>query len=195
MKELSRQAKGAIAEHYIVMRLLARGYAAANINFTVENSKAIDIFCSNNSLDSIIAIQVKSSFNDSKSFNIGLTHGDFCTNGIFDDAKAMTSLERKIVGPWIFVNVDTTADIPQFKTYILTREQVIKLSFESEKWYINDVYHANPLKDKGNVALVLGWVEGYDTQAITTGKRQRKQFKNPYKQGEFLEAWHNLGLD
>lgn len=195
MAELSRQAKGAIAEHYIVMRLLARGYAAANINFTVENSKAVDIFCSNNLLDSIIGIQVKSSFNDSKSFNIGLTHGDFCTNGIFDDAKAMASLEQKIVGPWIFVKVDTTSDIPQFRTYILTREQVIKLSFESEKWYINDVYHANPLKDKGNVALVLGWIEGYDTPAVTTGKRQRKLFKNPYKQGEFLEAWHNLGLD
>lgn len=195
MANLSKQVKGAIAEHYIVMRLLSRGYIASNTNLTVENSKSIDILCSNDNLKSFIAIQVKSSFDGGKSFNVGMVHGDFCTNGIFDDNKAMRSLEERIVCPWIFVNVDNTNDIPIFRTFILSREQTIKLIFESEKWYINDVHHANPLKPTGTVALVLGWLEGYDTSAITTGKRQRKHFSNPFNPGEFEEAWGNLGFD
>lgn len=194
MSKLSNQAKGAIAEHYIVMRLLARGYVASNVNFSVKNSEAADILCSNEKFNKIVAVQVKSSFDSSKSFNIGLSHEDFCVDGVFDDNKALLALEQKIVCPWIFVYVDTSADIPSFRTFILKREQVIKLAFESEKWYINDVSHASPLNPKGSVSLVMGWVEGYDTPA-TTGKRSRKLFKNPYAVGEFEEAWHNLGID
>ncbi len=195
MAKLSKQAKGAIAEHYIVMRLLAHGYVASNVNFSVKNSRAADILCSNNAFNTIIAIQVKSSFDSSKSFNIGLTHEDFCVNGVFDDNKALQVLEQKIVCPWIFVNVDTSKSIPTFRTFILKREQVIKLAFESEKWYVNDVYHALPLNPKGTVALVLGWLEGYDTPAAIGKNRHRKQFKNPFNVGEFEEAWQNLGID
>ena len=195
MENLSRQSKGAIAEHYVVMRLLARGYIVANINCTVENNKAADIFCSKDSMNAI-AIQVKSSFNDGKSFRIGLCHEDFCVNGAFDEAKAMKSLEDKIVCPWIFVNVNTTSDIPTFRTFILKREHVIRLAFESEKWYVNEVFHAKPLNPKGSVALVLGWIEGYDTPAAT-GKCRRDRFSNPFpnSQIKFEEAWDNLWSD
>lgn len=196
MEDLSRQSKGAIAEHYVIMRLLARGYTAANINFTVNNCKSVDILCSNPKLNKIIPIQVKSSFNKSKSFNIGLQHEDFCVNGAFDEEKALKSLEGKIVCPWIFVDVNTSFDIPTFRTFILTKKQVIKLAFESEKWYLNDVFHANPLNPKGNVALVLGWIEGFDTTA-RDGVHWRHHFSNPYPntQMKFEEAWDNLWLD
>lgn len=196
MVNINRQSKGAIAEHYIVMRLLARGYAAVNINFTVKNSKYADILCSNDNLKKITGIQVKSSFDKSRSFNIGLTHEDFCVDGIFNDEKAMKSLEEKVVCPWIFVNVDTSSEIPTFRTYILKREQVIKLAFESEKWYINDVYHETTLNPKGNVAIILEWIKGCDTSA-KDGKRWRRHFHNPFPQTQFNfeEAWHNLGLD
>jgi len=195
MVELSKQAKGAIGEHYVVMRLLARGYSVANVNFTVKNTKSVDIFCSNESLNKIIGLQVKTSFDDSKSFNTGLTHGEFMTNGVFDDAKAISALENKVICPWIFVDVQTSSQPPEFKVFVLNREQVIKLVFESEKWYINDVIHANVLKDSGTVALVKKWLEGQDTPAVTTGKRQHKKFTNPYAIGQFIEAWENLGLD
>ena len=81
MINLDRQTKGAIAEHYVVMRLLARGYAAANINMTVGNTKYFDIMCSNPVTCKAINIQVKSSYDNSRSFNIGLCHKDFmvCT--------------------------------------------------------------------------------------------------------------------
>jgi len=171
--------------------MLAKGYAAANANMSVGNSKLFDIFCSTSDLKKMVAVQVKSSFDKSRSFNIGLTHKDFLTNGIFDDTKAMQSLESKIRCTWIFVDVQTSEIIPRFRLFIMTREQVIKLAFESEKWYINDVQHKNTLKETGNVALVLGWIEGYDTQATTT----RRFFKNPFTIGQFEEAWENLGLD
>jgi len=190
MITLDNQSKGAIGEHYVLMRMLAKGYAAANANMSVGNSKFFDIFCSTHDLKKMTAVQVKSSFDKSRSFNIGLTHKDFLTNGIFDDTKAMQSLERKIRCAWIFVDVQTSDTIPQFRLFILTREQVIKLSFESEKWYVNDVLHKAPLKETGNVALALGWIEGYDTQATTT----RRFFKNPFAIGQFEEAWENLGL-
>lgn len=194
MVELSSQSKGAIAEHYVIMRLLARGYIASNINFTVKNSKWADILCSKG-FDAPIFIQVKSSFNNSRSFNIGMTHGDFCTNGVFDDAKALRSLKEKIVCPWIFVNIDNSSEKPSFRTFILSKDQVIKLAFESEKWYINDVQHKNQLKPGGNVAIVIEWLEGCDTPEKTTGVYRHKRFSNPFKPGEFEEAWHNLGLD
>ena len=94
------------------------------------------------------------------------------------------------------LNVDTSSDIPIFRTFILKREHVIKLVFESEKWYLNEVYHANPLNPKGSVALVLGWIEGYDTPAIN-GNHWRHHFSNPFPNTKikFEEAWENLGLD
>lgn len=195
MIELSRQSKGAIAEHYVIMRLLARGYIASNINFTVKNSKWADILCSKDAFGSLIPIQVKSSFNNARSFNIGLTHGDFCTNGVFDDTKALNSLKEKIVCPWIFVNVDNSSKNPTFRTFILSKDQVIRLAFESEKWYINDVRHQKPLQPSGKVTIVIGWLEGFDTPEKTTGAYQHERFSNPFKPGEFEEAWHNLGLD
>lgn len=179
MAILDNQSKGAIGEHYVLMRMLAKGYAAANANMSVGNSKFFDIFCSTPDLDRIAAVQVKSSFDESRSFNIGLTHKDFMTNGEFDDVKALESLKNKIRCAWIFVDVQTSNSNPQFRLFVMTREQVIKLAFESEKWYINDVQHKAPLRDTGKVVLVLGWIEGYDTQATTT----RKFFKNPFTIG------------
>ena len=193
MVELSSQSKGAIAEHYVIMRLLARGYIASNINFTVKNSKWADILCSKDAFGALI--QVKSSFNNARSFNIGMTHGDFCTNGVFDDAKALRSLKEKIVCPWIFVNVDNTSDKPTFRTFILSKDQVIKLAFESEKWYINDVRHKKPLQPGGTVAITLRWLEGLDTEEKKARAYQHGRFSNPFKPKEFEEAWHNLGLD
>lgn len=195
MVELSSQSKGAIAEHYVIMRLLARGYIASNINFTVKNYKWADILCSKDAFGALIPIQVKSSFNNARSFNIGMTHGDFCTNGVFDDAKALRSLKEKIVCPWIFVNVDNTSDKPIFRTFILSKDQVIKLAFESEKWYINDVRHKKPLQPGGTVAITLGWLEGLDTEEKKARAYQHGRFSNPFKPKEFEEAWHNLGLD
>lgn len=194
MTDLSRQVKGAIGEHYVIMRLLARGYNASNINFTVKNAKSADILCGDKSLNTIKPIQVKTSFDKSRSFNTGLTHGDFCTNDIFDETKSMQALEKKIVGPWIFVNVDTSTEIPTFRTFILTQEQVIKLTYESEKWYINDVHRVKKLQPTGTVALSLEWLEGKDSKAIKTGKRQRERFNNPYDEGAFEEQWKNLGI-
>ena len=195
MVELSSQSKGAIAEHYVIMRLLARGYIASNINFTVKNSKWADILCSKDAFGALIPIQVKSSFNNARSFNIGMTHGDFCTNGVFDDAKALRSLKEKIVCPWIFVNVDNTSDKPTFRTFILSKDQVIKLAFESEKWYINDVRHKKPLQPGGTVAITLRWLEGLDTEEKKARAYQHGRFSNPFTPKEFEEAWHNLGLD
>lgn len=178
------------------MRLLARGYIVANVNFSLENSRAVDIFCSNGSLKNIIAVQVKSIFDESKTFRIGLSHEDFCVNGVFDEAKAMKSLEEKIVCPWIFVHVDTSAEIPAFRIFILKREMVIRLALESEKWYLNEVFHKGPLNPKSSVAIVLAWLEGYDTPA-KAGKSWRNHFSNPYPNTKFRfeDAWENLGLD
>lgn len=191
MAELDRQAKGAIGEHYVLMRMLAKGYTAANINMSVGNAKFFDIICGNPSTNKIVQVQVKSSFNGAKSFNLGLSHKHFLTNGAFDDEKAMESLDKKIRCPWIFVNVDTKSAIPKFKLFVLSREQVIKLAFESEKWYINDVDHSAQLSENGTVALILGWIEGHDTAATN----KQRFFKNPFSVGQFEEAWENLGLE
>lgn len=191
MIELSRQSKGAIGESYVLLRMLARGYTAANLNLSVSNLKSFDLICGNSDMSKYVPVQVKASFDKSRSFNIGLTHGDFMTNGAFDETKAMHSLSKKISCPWIFVNVDTSTPIPHFRLFVLNAEQVIKLTYESEKWYLNDVTRKLPLKESGNVALVLGWIEGYDTTQTNT----RKFFKNPFSIGQFEEAWENLGIE
>lgn len=189
--ELSRQSKGAIGESYVLLRMLARGYTAANLNLSVSNTKSFDLICGNSDMSKYVPVQVKASFDKSRSFNIGLTHGDFMTNGVFDETKAMQSLKEKIRCPWIFVNVDTSTPIPQFRLFVLSAEQTIKLAYESEKWYINGVQHVKALADNGTVALVLGWIEGFDTQPSKT----RVLFKNPFSVGHFEEAWENLGID
>lgn len=191
MVELDRQVKGAIGEYYVLMRMLAKGYTAANINMSVGNAKFFDIICGNPSTNKFVPVQVKSSFNGARSFNLGLSHKHFLTDGAFDDAKAMQALHEKIRCPWIFVNVDTSSKIPQCTLFIMSQEQVIKLAFESEKWYINDVERSGQLSDNGTVALALGWIEGHDTSATN----KRRFFKNPFSVGRFEEAWENLGLE
>jgi len=76
MVSLDNQSKGAIGEHYVLMRMLARGYAAANANMSAGSSKYSDIFCGKPNLGKIAAVQVKSSFDGSRSFNIGLAYKD-----------------------------------------------------------------------------------------------------------------------
>lgn len=190
MATLDRQTKGAIAEHYVVMRLLAMGYAAANINMTVGNSKYFDIMCSNPINCKTINIQVKSSYNISRSFNIGLTHDDFMVDNKFNHDKAMESLKRKIRCPWIFVNVDIIDDKPVFQVYVMTKEDVINLTYESERWYIEDIQRTKMLSGNGTVALKLDWIDVDD-------KRRNKlpSFVNTIKSGVYKEAWHKLELD
>lgn len=51
MASLDNQSKGAIGEHYVLMRMLARGYAADNANMSIGTTKFFDIFCSTPDLE------------------------------------------------------------------------------------------------------------------------------------------------
>ncbi len=180
---------GAVGEHQVISRLLLMGYHAAILNMAVNNFKNVDIFCENDN-NQHAAIQVKTT--RSNSFNLGITHKEFFdVNGNVDLAKGLKYLEKKIVGPWVFVQLIGTDEDPQFKFFILSREQMIKMTYDSEKWYLTAFEREHQLKETGGIFLSVSWLHGEGMAANT----KRPGWLNPFSGIDFEEEWPNLWVE
>ncbi len=115
--QYATQAKGAIGEMYISMRLLLLGHDVANTNFTVKNTANYDLLCRKDGKGQASPLQVKTSF--SYSFRVGMTHGDFMdANGDFDEAKGRRRAEEKVQCAWAFVECNGAPSNPEFRVFI-----------------------------------------------------------------------------
>lgn len=191
MANIPHNVLGAIGEHQVLSRLLLLGYDAAITNLSVLNTKGCDILCRDQK-GRFNAIQVKTTCD--LSFNTGITHKEFYDdNGQLDFAKGRNTLEMKIVGPWVFVQVGGSSVYPTFKFYILSRSQVIDMIFSNEEWYLTGYRRTSYPKGSGPIHLYATWLDGNGVAANSN----HKEWVNPFAAlaVKFEDAWHNLWID
>lgn len=189
MANINRNNLGAIGEHQVLSRLLLLGYQAAITNMSVNNMENIDILC-RDSNNHYAAIQVKTTM--ANDFNVGICHKRFFDEqGKIDLATGLKYLESKIVGPWVMVQINGTDMNPIFKFFVMSRKQVIKMIYESEKWYLTDFNRKKPVSGNGGIYLSVYWLNGHGVPANNT----HKEWINPFTGHNFENQWKNLWID
>lgn len=189
MAQIQKNSIGAVGEHQTLSRLLLLGYQAAITNLSVQNTESTDILCRDDK-GRFAAIQVKTTLDNS--FQTGISHKVFFDEqGNLDLAKGRKSLEKKIVGPWVLVQVGGTQVCPTFNFFVLSRLQVIELIYSNEVWYLTRFNRKSPLKGNGPVCLYAAWLQGHGVPA----NANHQEWVNPFAQLSMAEAWHNLWID
>lgn len=150
MNQLTKQALGGCGEYEVLSRLTLHGWHACISNMTQTNFQAIDIFCHHPQLNKIVGIQVKTTTKNS--FPVGLTMGDIRKG----------NWRSKITGPWVFVQISGTIDKPNFRFFVLSQSEMIKMVEVTHDWYINQWTRNTPLSDNGVVCISLKWLEKKD---------------------------------
>ena len=163
LKSLSKLELGTLGENLVLEKLKKLGYDAVNANTIKNNYKAIDLICTNPQNSQSVGIQVKTTFGSN--VPIGMT-----IENSFRDI-----LEKKIVGPWVFIHIDKQGE---FRFFILSKEEMITLTHESNNWYVNEwktTFRKNPIKLTSACGLCIKWLEG-------EGEKENSRhyaFKNP----------------
>lgn len=165
---LNKKQLGAIGENLVQTKLMQLGLNVVNANIIRPDYEAIDLICSLPGSKNAACIQVKTC-RDSN-FPIGMTLGK-CTEDY---------LKEKIKGPWVFVHVSGEGVKMEFRYYILTREEMIALSSESNFWYVNrwkTTYRSKPVNLKNACGLELKWLMGKGEE----DNYKHEAFINPIK--------------
>ena len=125
-KNVSNQMLCAIGENLVSAHLIANGWPTSNVNHSINNFKGIDLYCQKGIDNSeVIGIQMKTSTKDS--FPTGFSCGQSIN---------LNLLQQKIVGPWIFVHVQSLVPL-KTDFYIIPRKAVIDIIYQSHNWYLN----------------------------------------------------------
>lgn len=166
---LSKKQLGAIGENLVQTKLMQLGLNVVNANIIRSDYEAIDLICSLPGSKKTIGVQVKTSRNSN--FPIGMTLGK-CTEDC---------LKEKIKGPWVFVHTSGEGINMEFQYYILTREEMIALSSESNFWYVNrwkTTYRSKPVNLNNACGLELKWLMGKGEE----DNYKHEAFMNPLKE-------------
>jgi len=148
-KKLRKSQLCAIGENMVAVKLLQNGLDAIVANQSINNCQSYDLICVDPETGKTKLVQVKTSVENN--IPVGLSLGD-CTQEI---------LEKKIVGPWVFVHVTEANNDLDFQFYLLTRKEVIKLIYESNYWYLNK-WHRNGrlINLKSPCGVYVSWLNG-----------------------------------
>ncbi|MCK9450760.1 MAG: hypothetical protein M0Q90_03640 [Bacteroidales bacterium] len=179
---------GAIGENVVISKLLEHGWVAFNVNSTIKNFKSIDLVCirmeEGTWKHKSVLVQVKTLKRHKPNAKLNFPTG-------FDifSSKDKTYLDVNIKGPYVFVVANPSETGYIFEYYILSRNQMKELLYESNKWYIS-WERENPIKEKGVTAgLLLHWIEGYGDKAV----KGRMEFVNPLaKHKSCKDNWNNI---
>ena len=170
---------GAIGEHMAAAQLMLQGWDAFNANTSITNMCSIDLICLNEQKQTAL-IQVKTTVESS--FPTGLT---------MEQAKNRAEIEKHVAGPWIFVKKKGDKSAAQFKYYILSREDAIELSFQSNDWYLHKVDRGQKsVNEKSVCAIQEEWLNGKDYKAP---RLNAETFVTPLKKSA-QDDWNSIWL-
>lgn len=148
LKSLTKLELGTLGENLVFEKLKKFGYDVVNANTIKNNYEAIDLICTNSKNNQSIGIQVKTTLGSN--IPIGMT-----IKNSFRDI-----LEKKIIGPWVFIHINKKGE---FRFFILSREEMITLTQESNNWYVNEwksSFRKSPIKLTNACGLCVKWLEG-----------------------------------
>lgn len=182
---------GYIGETYAQMQIRVHGGDVFNANYTYNNYASIDLVCINRELPETekpwkprtAFVQVKTT--KEKAFPTGFTI-DQCLDKEF--------LNENVLGPWVFIAMDSLDDLSSVRCYVLTREQVIKLAYESHDWYKNKWKREKDIQGTAVAALQEEWLYG-EIKKCEGATPKHPAFENPLKGEHTLEAWDNIWKD
>lgn len=178
MSNINKSLLGAIGENMVQTKLMQLGFNAINTNTIRANCENIDLICFQPGRKDTVCIQVKTC--QGNNFPIGLTLAQ-CTK---------ENLENKIQGPWVFVHVTGEGLNMEFQYYILTREEMISLTYESNNWYINNwkpTYRLKPVNLNNACGIKLTWLEAQGEN----DNYKHQAFSNPLKISA-QNQWHKI---
>ncbi len=176
--EISNQMLCSIGESLVSAQLIAHGWPTANVNSSIQNFKGIDLFCQKGSSSpDVVGIQVKTTMK-----------GGFLTGISCGVAADLEALNKKIIGPWVFVHI-LSLDPLSANYYVLTRAQVIDILYQSHQWYLYEWNRqsTDSLK-KSPAAIEISWLKGNGDSSI----KAQTPFINPYPNDMFLGEWENI---
>ncbi|MDE6322504.1 MAG: hypothetical protein K2L46_05490 [Paramuribaculum sp.] len=176
----SNQLLCAVGENLVCAQLMARGWPCVNLNNSINNFKGIDLYCQHG-LEStdIIGIQIKTSAKSS--FLVGLTN---------EEASDRALLNKKIIGPWIFVHIKT-ADPLDVDYYVVPRQAVIDIIHEAHQWYLYQWKRpATPSLKESPATIKLQWLQGWDDSS----RESAIPFTNPHPGDIFRESWNKIWI-
>lgn len=187
MIEFNKNIIGTIGENLAVCKLLEKGWAAVNINTSINNFNSIDIICfrmnSQTWQHESVLIQVKTLIKSGNESNL-----NFPTGFDIEKSKDINYLNNNIKGPYIFITLEVTPNGYKPEFYILSREQVKDLLYKSNQWYLS--WQRNgPIKEKGVPAgLKLKWIKGEHE----SGTVKYDSFQNPLNGEQCKDNWDNI---
>ena len=152
IKDLSKSQLGTIGEYMVAANILGQGWDAILANMSINNIESYDIVCVKPHTGKTALVQVKTSVG--KNIPIG-----------FKLKESITEiLEKKIIGPWVFVNCEKNdVDEYYFRYFILSRSEMIQLTNDSNYWYVHqwkDSYRKKTVDDNNPTGLSIRWLEG-----------------------------------
>ena len=163
---MKNRTKGLIGETAVTLELLKLGYDVFNLNGIYHNYKNADLECINPENMKTTMIQVKT----------GTTH-NIMTGFISELDGTIPDLEKKVIGPWVFVLMDK-----KFNTefYVLTKDETIELLKTSSDWYANS--WNRKLNKKPVVCVELSWLQGGVSKASKPlAKKQHPEYQSSLK--------------
>lgn len=137
---------GRDGENAVTNELRKRGFIVINLNDVSNNFPKADLFCYSPKTGKHTLVQVKT----------GTTHN--IITGLKSSFNGIIkNLDKEIVCPWVFVYTDKNAkDNSQPEFYILSRDEVYDLIYESNNWYANQWNRT--LKVGYQVGVELDWL-------------------------------------
>lgn len=148
---LNKGKLGEIGENLVQTKLMQLGLNVINANTIMANYESVDLICVKPGNKKKVYVQVKT--HKGHNFPIGITLAK-CTRDY---------LEGKIKGPWVFVHATGEGADMDFHYYVLTKEEMIALSSESNFWYMNKwkpTYRQKPVNPNNLCGIELKWLKG-----------------------------------
>lgn len=171
------QRLAAIGENMVVVRLLQEGMDAINANNIHTNFAKVDVICPTDT--GFIQVQVKTSDEKNPNFPTGLS---------IEKAQNRSIIEKSVLGPWVFVHVKGEGRHMSFDYYVLSRDEIIELIYESNRWYVEDYSRTADIKKTSLVGVKLSLIQG-SGEAKTA---RHKAFISPIRPETAKDAWDKI---
>ena len=171
---------GKIGEFMTAVQLMHLGFDVANLNDSIPNMKSVDLLVYDDNLKRHTLGRVKAS-----------TENTFPVGFDLSVAEDMNKLKDAVTCAFVFVKVDLKETEPKYTFYILSRLQMIDLTYKGHDWYLHKLQRDKEVKRTGIVCISEEWLQGAD---IKPKRLKGEDFKNPLKGISAKDAWNNIWL-
>lgn len=168
---------GRIGEYMTAVQLMHKGFDVANLNDSIPNMKSVDLLVYDDNLKRHTLVQVKAT-----------TENTFPVGFNLAVAEDMDELQNAVTCAFVFVKIDMDGTEPKYTFYILSRQQMIDLTYKGHDWYLHKLERENDVKRTGLVCIPEKWLQGKND----TSRLKGCEFENPLKGKSSENCWESI---